>query len=253
MNHHFILKTAMKAARILLQSGSEAYRVEDTVNRIMASFGITAPQTYVTPTGIIMSGEDEKGQPMSLVQRINGIDVDLEKISMVNDLSRRITLHEMSIQEFDLALDQILRRPHYPLWLVLVGTSLISASFTIMFGGNLTEAALALLAGPIVYLFKRLTEILRLNPFLQNSVGGFIAVVIGGIGRMLGISDSFTFMVIGTIMLLVPGIAITNAIRDTFMGDYLSGTGRIVNSIVTAGGIAFGTGLGFVLMGVGQS
>jgi uncharacterized membrane protein YjjB (DUF3815 family) len=44
-------------------------------------------------------------------------------------------------------------------------------------------------------------------------------------------------------------VAITNAIRDTLQGDYLSGCARILEALLIAAAIAVGVGLGVILCG----
>lgn len=250
MQNEQILNYAAEAGQIILEAGGETYRVEDTINRILTSYGVLNAQSFVTPTGIIMSGERQDGSTVSLVRRISAIHVDLEKIALVNDLSRQIIKEQMTPLQFRESLDAIHHRPYYPLWLTLLFAGFAAFSFTMILRGTLPEAASAFLAGIIVYIMRRIVQGLRLNPFLQNAAGGFTAVIMGNLFKTLGFIPTLSLMVIGTIMLLVPGITITNAIRDTFQGDYVSGVTRGVEAFVTAGGIAFGTGLGFLLTGV---
>ena len=55
---------------------------------------------------------------------------------------------------------------------------------------------------------------------------------------------SLDAVVIASIMPLVPGVAITNAVFDTLHGDYLSGTARMLEAFVTAAAVAMGIGIG---------
>lgn len=250
MKNEIIIKSALLAGKIILEAGGETYRVEDTINRILTAYGIANAQSFVTPTGIILSGEHADGSIISHVLRIKSINVDLEKISLVNDLSRKITQNQLTTEEFTEELEAIICRPYYPLWLTLFFAGLAAFSFTVILRGSLLEAACAFAAGILVFISKRLARGLHLNSFLQNSTGGLVAVIMGSLFKFIGILPTNSFMIIGTIMLLVPGITITNAIRDTFQGDYLSGITRGVEAFVTAAGIAFGTGIGFILVGV---
>lgn len=250
MRNETIIKSALLAGKIILEAGGETYRVEDTINRILTAYGIGNAQSFVTPTGIILSGEHVDGSTISHVLRIKSINVDLEKISLVNDLSRKIAENHLTAEEFTEALEGIMARPYYPLWLTLLFAGFAAFSFTVILRGSWIEAACSFSAGILVFLSKRIARGLQLNSFLQNSTGGLVAVIIGSLFKFLGILPTTSIMIIGTIMLLVPGITITNAIRDTFQGDYLSGITRGVEAFVTAAGIAFGTGLGFILVGV---
>lgn len=55
-------------------------------------------------------------------------------------------------------------------------------------------------------------------------------------------------IIIASIMPLVPGVAITNAVYDTLHGDYISGAARMLEAFVTAAAIAIGVGLGMLLL-----
>lgn len=250
MQNELVIKLAALAGQIMLEAGGETYRVEDTINRILTSYGISNAQSFVMPTGIVISGEHLDGSTISLVRRISAINVDLEKISMINDLSRRISQDKLTFEEFNEGLENIRRSPYYPLWITLMMTGFSAFCFTMIFRGTTTEAICAFFAGIAVYIMKRIAKGFRLNFFLQNAVGGITAVLAGSLFKQLNIIPTISLMVIGTIMLLVPGITITNAIRDTFQGDYISGVTRGVEAFVTASGIAFGTAIGFFMTGV---
>ena len=48
---------------------------------------------------------------------------------------------------------------------------------------------------------------------------------------------------IGNIMLLIPGIALTNSLRDMFSGNTLAGLMRFIEALLLAMTIAFGFAL----------
>lgn len=250
MKNERIIQSAALAGKIILESGGETYRVEDTINRILLAYGVASAQSFVTPTGIVISGDHQDGTSFSRVIRIRAIDVDLERISLVNDLSRRIAAEDLSPEEFEEGLKAIMAKPHYPFGVRLFFAGFAAFSFTLLFRGTPVEAILAILTGMAVFVIRRLARGLKLNSFLQNASGGLTAVLGANLMRLGGLIPDISTVVIGTIMLLVPGITITNAIRDTFQGDYLSGVTRGVDAFVTAAGIAFGTALGFLLAGV---
>lgn len=49
-------------------------------------------------------------------------------------------------------------------------------------------------------------------------------------------------------MLVVPGIAIVNAIRDIIAGDLVSGNARLTEACMIAAGLSIGTAFGVVLI-----
>lgn len=250
MKFERIVNAAALAGKIILESGGETYRVEDTINRILKAYGVDNAESFVLPTGIIVSGQMESRRISTVVTRVTAIQVDLEKISLVNDLSRHIEDEHLTPEEFTRRLEIIKKRPHYPFWMVVLFAGFTTFSFTIIFRGTLPEAACAFVAGILVYLVRQLARSFRLNSFMQNAVGGMVAVLMAWTAVAMGIITSAGTTIIGTIMLLVPGITITNAIRDTFQADYLSGVTRATDAFVTAAGIALGTGVAVFILGV---
>ncbi|MDF2859132.1 MAG: hypothetical protein K0Q87_4983, partial [Neobacillus sp.] len=93
-----IMEVCLLAGKIMLQSGGETYRVEDTMMRIAAAFGIEKTHSYVTPTGIIFSAEGDEPTKTKLI-RISARSTDLKKVAMVNGISRSITSGEVTLEE----------------------------------------------------------------------------------------------------------------------------------------------------------
>ncbi len=56
-------------------------------------------------------------------------------------------------------------------------------------------------------------------------------------------------VLIGIIMLLIPGIMLTNSIRDILLGDIISGSLRLVEAILMAATLALGMMAAIWLMG----
>ena len=54
-------------------------------------------------------------------------------------------------------------------------------------------------------------------------------------------------VIVSSLMPLVPGVAITNAVRDTLQGDYISGSARMLEAFLKAASIALGVGIGVML------
>ena len=100
---------------------------------------------------------------------------------------------------------------------------------------------------PNKWIFIKSTNIylknLRINEFFINIVGGALAMLLSLIFKSISLVVKFDGLVIGSIMLLVPGLAITNAIRDTIAGDLVSGLARAIEAFLVAIGIAIGSGM----------
>ena len=80
------------------------------------------------------------------------------------------------------------------------------------------------------------------NNILFNFLCSFATgVLIGLAGHVLPIHEDK--VMIGDIMLLIPGLALTNAVKDMFVGDTITGSLRLVESLLWAAAIACGFAL----------
>ena len=95
-DYELVVDCCLLAGRLMMESGAETYRAEDTMDRMAVSQKLTESQSFVTPTGIIFSGN--KNLPTRLV-RIKARTTDLGKISLVNNVSRKLAIGEISIEE----------------------------------------------------------------------------------------------------------------------------------------------------------
>lgn len=247
-----ILQVATFAGQIILENGGETYRVEETIWRICKAFGANEAESFVTPTGI-MASICHNGETYSLIKRVSNRTVDLDKIDLVNDLSRNILLKNLSVNDFKKELQKINKGQRYSTGITLLFSALGAAGFTILFGGNIKDFVSAFIIGFIIKLLAIKGSDMQINQFFINSLSAAIASFLAIILVKINLAANLDQTIIGSIMLLVPGLAITNAIRDTIAGDLLSGLTRAAEAFLVAISIAVGSGavLSFWLSNIG--
>lgn len=241
MNGHKLLEIATYAGQILLESGAETYRVEETIGKIALAFGATDTETFATPTGIIVSFT-YKNELYSIVKRIKKRGIDLNKIDKINDLSRRIQNNPVDLDELHLTLKKIHNGQTYTEIHRYISSALIAGVFAVIYGGNIYDFFAGLIVGCGLNYITLNLKILSLNTFFINCVGGAFAATIAILLSYIGITHNINETIIGSIMLLVPGVAITNAARDIIAGDILAGLTRASEAFLIAVSIAVGTG-----------
>ncbi|MDN3017556.1 threonine/serine exporter family protein [Paenibacillus sp. BSR1-1] len=240
-----IMEVCLLAGKVMLQSGGETYRVEDTMMRIAASFGIEKTHSYVTPTGIIFSAEGAEPTKTKLI-RISERSTDLKKVAMVNSVSRRISSGELKLEE---ALNQLKEIDSlnltFPFMVQVAAASLASGCFMIMFNGGWNDFIPSLISGGIGYLsfiyFHRFIPIKFFSEFLASFVIGLMSFIF----VKIGIGHQLDKIIIGSVMTLVPGLLVTNAIRDLMAGHLVSGLSKGAEAFLTA--FAIGAGIAVVL------
>ncbi|HHV46060.1 MAG TPA: threonine/serine exporter family protein [Tissierellia bacterium] len=240
-----LLLLAILAGRIMLKNGAETYRVEDTIERMIKSRkGIKFAHAFVTPTGIFASLEYED-EVFTYLVRIKSRRIDLNKINLVNEFSREFVSTNMSIDEGFDKLKSIYSAETYSLMLNSISGGLSCGFLSFMFGGSTMDFLASLIIGFIVVLSVNKIARYKLAFFINNFLGAAIATLLSIVSYTVGIADNMNTVIIASIMPLVPGVAITNAMRDTISGDFVSGLSRGMEAIFSALSIAFG--VGFIL------
>ena len=240
-----VLILATYAGKIMMKNGAEVYRVEDTITRICRACRIDHIEVFATPTGFFVSldngGEDD--DPLTYVKRIDGIETDLNKISMINHFSREFTTTDLSVDDAMDRLREIDHAKSYPVPLRLLGAALVASCFSLIFGGSLVDFVVALGVGMFAYAFSRFLGKFDINFFVRcfcSCAGSaFLALVMS---TWID-AASYQPIIIGTLMIFVPGVAITNAIRDFLSGSMLSGICRMMEAFLIAVALAAGAGV----------
>jgi uncharacterized membrane protein YjjP (DUF1212 family) len=154
------------------------------------------------------------------------------------------------LEEFDGKIEELKRASVYPVWLQVLALATAAGAFTVFFGGKLADVAIAMVAGALMFCVDNYAP-KRLNGIAKTVLSSFIISFLAGISMVIGLGDNGGAIVMGSLMLLVPGVAIGLAMRDVFCGDILSGTLKLVQSCLCALMIAFGYTLAVLIVGGG--
>ncbi|HAR5031446.1 TPA: threonine/serine exporter family protein [Staphylococcus aureus] len=233
-----IKDVVMLAARILLESGAEGTRVEDTMTRIAKKLGYSESNSFVTNTVIQFTLHSES---FPRIFRITSRDTNLIKISQANKISRQITNNEISLAEAKTQLEKIyVAKRDSSLPFKGFAAAMIAMSFLYLQGGRLIDVLTAILAGSLGYLVTEILDRKLHAQFIPEFIGSLV------IGHTLIPTGDLASIIIAAVMPIVPGVLITNAIQDLFGGHMLMFTTKSLEALVTAFGI--GAGVGSVLI-----
>ncbi len=231
------------AGRIMMESGAETYRVQDTMLRMARSQNMMDTQSYVTPTGIIFSlGRTQPTRITSISTRIT----DLHRIVLVNNVSRKLTSQMITLERAYDELKRIEKTNYFlPILLQVLAASIASSCFLFLYKGMLTDIPTAFVAGGIglyiVTIIHKMTRVKFFSEFLAAvSVG-----VVASLSVHYGFGTEVDKIIIGSVMPLVPGLLITNAVRDLMAGHFIAGMAKGAEAFLTA--FAIGSGIALVL------
>jgi uncharacterized membrane protein YjjP (DUF1212 family) len=237
------LRLACDAGRIILESGGETYRSEDVVLAVAAALGGIDTDAFATPTGIIVSCQDAAGRSRSMVRRIRKRQMNLDKLVRVNSLAREAVAGIKDLDGVQRELCSIDAAGGYPVLAQTLGAAAITGFFCLFFGGSWQDALVAGLIGLSMGRVTSWFKGMRISDFFINITGGAYAAFIAIAAVQLGLGQHQDLIIIGAIMLLVPGVTIVNAIRDTIAGDLVAGIARGADAFISAAGISIGVGI----------
>lgn len=224
----------------MLLSGAEVSRVEDSIERICKSFGAERVDVLTITASIICTIYTKDYGPVTQSRRIHGQQTNLHRLEELNQLSRKICMERLNREEVREELDTILNRRGFSFFTLMCMFALASGMFSLFFGGSVGDAIASACIGVMIKWMDATSKKMRINTFLSALLCSLIGGVLAAVFVYMGLGDSMSMISIGNIMLLIPGLALTNSMRDMFSGDTVSGTMRFVESILLAMTIAFG-------------
>lgn len=244
MDYYKLLQMGAQLGRQLMASGAEIYRVEESVSRLLTAYGLD-PQVFSIPSCLIVSINTPDGTPLTQMYRIPAHGTDIELLERCNDLCRRLCRETPPVEEAQRLVDSLTDRCRsFSPRVVLLGYMMAPAFFALFFNGGVQDllcAAIAGLAVGICVLFGQ--AFIGSNIFFRTAVCAAVASLLALVLVHIGWGRSPDIITIATLMVLVPGMALTNAMREIMAGDLISGLTRTAETLLVATAIALGTAL----------
>lgn len=253
-NNKEILNLAVSMGEELLKNGGEIYRVQETVGRVMEAYGVWDYHVFVVTNGIFATVHEQDEDAGSMVRDVPLGDINLEKIAGINQLSREICQGSCSLKEAYKRLEQCKNAsPMRDIFLVLA-CGVESAGFCFLLGGTPFDSIFSFLLGLLLQVFLLAGTKRNVSKFLLNILGSAWVTAGSLVLYGMGLNVQSDRIIIGGIIVLMPGVALVTGIRDSFNGDYLSGGIRLMDALLTGICIAVGVGAAvkvFQLLGGG--
>lgn len=250
-----ILHLAVSMGEELLKNGAEIYRVQETVEHVMDALGAEDYNVFVLTNGIFATVHENREDSGSMVRNVPIGSVNLENIAGLNQLSREICQGSCSIKEAQRRLGQYQEASTLPHRESVLACGIGSAGFCYLLGGHLLDCMMTFFLGMMLQSFLLAAEKRQVSKFLTDILGSAMVTIGGLVLYILDFGIQFNHVIIGGIILLMPGVSLVTAIRDLFNGDYLSGGIRLMDALLTGMCIAIGVGAAiklFQLLGGGM-
>ena len=248
MSHYYekILNFAVHTGELMLESGAETYRVEDTITRILNKHHFRTVDTFAIPTGIMVTVEYETHSLATKVARVKNRSNRLDRIEKLNQLSRDYVNDLVNLDEGYQLLEEIRHSASYKPSTIIFWIGISCSFFALMFDGTLLDAILSFFIGLGVGLLQyRLTKKQIVNFFILFISSLYLGFIVMFCSHLFGDLMNIEPIIIGCIMPLLPGVAFTTAVRDAISDELLSGISRGIEALLMA--VALATGIGVSL------
>lgn len=238
-----LLGCALMLGRRLLEYGAEIYRVEESIERMCLAYGAQSADVYAVPTAIVATIRMDDETVLTQTSRIKQRGTDLDKVAALNALCRAVCTCPVSYRQFQKDMQEIESRPCYSNRIQCLACGGVAAFFTLLFGGSFIESILAFLIGFLLQILISHTERLNMHALFTNLLGGAWISLAALIGTKVGFGQNYDVIIIGSIMPMVPGLLMTNSIRDMIAGDFMAGISRFSEALLIAAVIAAGAAI----------
>jgi uncharacterized membrane protein YjjP (DUF1212 family) len=238
-----VLDLCLRAGNVMLKNGAETSRVEETIARVGRAFGCRTVHSFATPTGLFVSMADGEREKTRMLRITGTATINLSKVHEVNDLSRRCEQGSVSLADLATELNRIDRVPYtYRLRYQHLAAAISSGAFAVLFGGSWPEFLIGAICG---WLSNTAWGMIgeKVPTFLRTFFAAMVGVVVAVIGVRYSLATHIEATILGAVIPLVPGVAVTNSVRDLMAGELLSGVARAAEAALTAFAIAVAVAL----------
>lgn len=243
MNYDELINTATEVGYLLLTNGAEIYRVEESMQRIFRAYAVDTGEIFAIPTCIYVTVSTGEGRPVTKIKRCHSRVTNLDKVEQANALCRRICRDTPDFPWIRQEIRRIDGRPNYTLFQQVLAFSLVAFAFTLFYGGNFADASVAVFCGAAIRLVSEWMNRFHANSFFTNILASAVSALIALTAVHYNPALNADKIIIGALMNLVPGIAITSFMRDLMAGDLVAGLIRLTESLLVAAAIAIGSGV----------
>ncbi len=242
MTNKELLKITSRIGSMLIEYGAEIYRVEDSLNRIAFAYGFGTEEKHMEifaiPTLLIVTLNDGDRLPISQTKRIVNRSTNLDRVDKLNNLSRYICTIKPEPEIIERHLDEISKRSVYGIPVQFISFGVVGAVFALFFGGEFPDAIVAGVLSILIFFISKFVNKIKPSVFFQSVICSMVIASCAVIISRIGLTDGFDKVIIGSSMNLVPGITLTNCMRDFIAGDFLAGLYTMIVAVGMAVGAA---------------
>ncbi len=243
-----LFSTILDIGESMLVSGAEVCRVEDSIIRLVRAYGGSCIHVYCIPSHIVVTAAFD-GREITHTRRVMATYTNLEALNRLNDLARRLCREKLPPNEIRPLLTAAANPPKFGFFAKILIYALISFCFALFFGGSYADAYTSALVGVALFFAMLLSKRVGGNELFTDIFSSAVSAFLAVMAQRMGIANDADKVIIGNIMLLIPGVELVNGMRDFIAGDIQTGIIHVIEAAILAVGIAVGAAGVLTLMG----
>ena len=242
------IRQLLNIGEAMYQAGGEISRIEDSLHRLGKKYGAKHVSVYAITSSIVLTAEFENDFSITQIRRITKRgSIDCLKMKKLNQLCRDCEASPIKVEELQKRVLELLAEKPSTNWIYL-GQFIAAMAFTIFFGGTWKDSLVAAVGVCIICLMQQyIKKYCSAELFFNLTTSLIVGLVVNVISLFLK-GLHVNQILIGVIMVLIPGIAITNSIRYILSGDIISSFEKLMDSLMQAFGIAAGFSLSLLIV-----
>lgn len=240
--------TMLRIGVMILSSGGEANRVERTMLKMGMAYGCDKVETMSISHSIIVTLNRGK-ESITEIRRVEESKYDFFKLKRTNRIYRDAIINPISMEEINKKLDKVEKSDYINNFInVLVAWSLASAFYTGFFGGNIIDIIVSAIIGIVICSVNKLLSLNGINYYFTlivvSLLGGFLSKLV----TFSNLNVHTSAINAGNIMPLIPGLTLTNSLRDMLSKDTITGMSEIAETVVIS--LIIATGFAFTTLNI---
>ncbi len=226
-------------AKALIACGCSSNRVENLLVRLGHIFEFDV-NVLALPTGCSLAVRKDGQEKFDLI-RIKDWGINLNQLSMINDLVNQLEEKKLTIAQARRQLAQIiLERPPYSDLLSVLAGGWASAGLVFFYGGSYLEMSLAFVIGIFVMILRGALNKGENSRYLVDYLSAAAVAFGASLAHYFLPEINIHRVITGGIIMMVPGLVFVNAIHEVSQKNLVSGAAKAFEAIVVALSLAFG-------------
>lgn len=243
INLNELCDTMLRIGKMILSSGGEANRVERTLKRLGLAYGCDKVDVMSIAHSIIITLHRGK-ETITEVRRVEDSKVDFYKLKKANGIYREVIEKPISLKEINKKIDLVKEADRINSFKhMLLSWCIISAFCTGFFGGNPIDMLFSSMISIVLCVVIRIFSYYDINYYFSLIIVSLLGGFLSKLTAFTGFQIHTSVINAGNIMPLIPGLTLTNSLRDMLSKDTITGMTEIVESVVISLIIATGFAL----------